>query len=171
VAEREEGRFRATVETPLGRVLLVSDGAALEEVRLPVPGGIPFPEDGAGGAAPPVLRRAAKELREYFAGVRRRFTVPLEPAGGTPFRRAVWEALREIPWGETRSYAWVAARVGRPAACRAVGGANGANPLPIFVPCHRVVNADGSPGGYAGGVAAKRLLLGLEGRPFPSPAP
>jgi methylated-DNA-[protein]-cysteine S-methyltransferase len=157
------------VETPLGRVLLVSDGRALVEVRLPVPGAPPVLEGDGDGASRPVLRKAAEELREYFAGKRRRFTVPLAPAGGTPFRRAVWDALREIPWGETRSYGRVAARVGRPAACRAVGGANGANPLPIFVPCHRVVNGDGSLGGYAGGAAAKRLLLGLEGRPFPSP--
>jgi len=110
----------------------------------------------------PLLRRAQAQLDEYFAGVRRAFDLPLAPRG-TPFQREVWLALASIPYGATLSYAQLAARVGRPAAMRAVGAANGRNPLPIVLPCHRVIGADGSLTGFGGGLPTKRFLLELEG--------
>lgn len=109
----------------------------------------------------PLLRCAAGQLREYFSGQRNRFELPLDPAG-TPFQRAVWQALTEIPCGETRTYAQIAAHVGRPRACRAVGMANHCNPVMIVIPCHRVVGSDGSLTGYASGLPVKEYLLGLE---------
>jgi methylated-DNA-[protein]-cysteine S-methyltransferase len=101
-------------------------------------------------------------LLEYFAGRRRRFELPLAPAG-TAFQRQVWDALATIPWGELRSYADIARAIERPTAVRAVGAANGRNPLPIVVPCHRVIGSDGSLTGFAGGLEIKRQLLELEG--------
>lgn len=112
-----------------------------------------------------VLDHAARQLDEYFAGRRRVFDLPLLTVG-TPFQRAVWELLTEIPFGGTRSYAWLAAQLGHPRAVRAVAAANRANALSIFIPCHRVVGSSGSLTGYAGGLAAKRLLLGLEQQPL-----
>lgn len=109
----------------------------------------------------PLLERACLELEEYFRGTRRRFSVPLAPAG-TAFQRRIWDALLEIPYGETASYGEIAARIGAPRSCRAVGGANHRNPLPVVIPCHRVIGADGSLTGYAGGLERKTLLLGLE---------
>lgn len=108
-----------------------------------------------------VLDCAARQLDEYFAAQRRVFDLPLLTVG-TPFQRAVWELLTEIPFGKTRSYAWLAAQLGHPRAVRAVAAANRANALSIFIPCHRVVGSNGSLTGYAGGLAAKRLLLELE---------
>jgi methylated-DNA-[protein]-cysteine S-methyltransferase len=108
-----------------------------------------------------VLARAAAQLAEYFAGTRRTFDLPLAPRG-TGFQRIVWHALAKIPYGETRSYGELARAIGRPAASRAVGAANGKNPLSIVVPCHRVVGASGELTGYAGGVATKRWLLDHE---------
>jgi len=102
-----------------------------------------------------------RQLREYFAGERREFDLPLAPEG-TPFQRAVWAELQNIPYGETRSYGEVATAVGNPRACRAVGAANNRNPLGIIVPCHRVVGSDGSLVGYATGIDHKRHLLELE---------
>lgn len=101
------------------------------------------------------------QLREYFAGRRRGFDLPLEPAG-TDFQRAVWRVLREVPWGETRSYAELAEAAGRPGAARAVGGAMNANPIAIVLPCHRVVGAGGDLTGYGAGLERKRWLLELE---------
>ena len=106
-----------------------------------------------------------RQLDEYFAAQRRVFDVPLLTVG-TPFQRAVWELLTTIPFGGTRSYAWLAAQLGHPRAVRAVAAANRANALSIFIPCHRVVGSSGSLTGYAGGLAAKRLLLGLEQQPL-----
>ena len=110
----------------------------------------------------PVLLQAERELEEYFAGRRRHFSVPL-CMRGTPFQMKVWRALQEIPFGETRSYGQLAAQVGSPKACRAVGMANNKNPLPIFVPCHRVIGIGGALTGYAGGLKTKKYLLELEG--------
>jgi methylated-DNA-[protein]-cysteine S-methyltransferase len=107
-----------------------------------------------------------RQLEEYFAGRRQEFDLPLSPRG-TPFELSVWEELRRIPFGETRSYADVARALGKPAATRAVGRANGANPLPIVVPCHRVIGSNGSLTGFGGGLAAKARLLELEGRSLP----
>jgi methylated-DNA-[protein]-cysteine S-methyltransferase len=109
-------------------------------------------------------RKAAEQISEYFRGTRRRFTCPLDLEGrGSAFERAVWEALRAIPHGRTRSYGEVASAIGRPGAARAVGAACGRNPLPILVPCHRVVGADGSLVGFSSGLGLKSLLLELEG--------
>jgi methylated-DNA-[protein]-cysteine S-methyltransferase len=105
-----------------------------------------------------VLDRAEAELEEYFAGGRTEFTVPLRMAS-TSFFESVWQAVATIPFGETRSYADVARAIGRPSACRAVGMANGRNPLPLIVPCHRVVGANGTLTGYGGGLDRKRWLL------------
>jgi len=110
---------------------------------------------------PPPLLEARRQLAEYLAGDRRAFTLPLAPRG-TEFERLVWQALVAIPYGETRSYAEVAAAIGRPAACRAVGRANGSNPIAIVIPCHRVIGSDGSLTGFGGGLPLKRFLLDLE---------
>ncbi|HEX4962428.1 MAG TPA: methylated-DNA--[protein]-cysteine S-methyltransferase [Thermoanaerobaculia bacterium] len=107
-----------------------------------------------------------RQLDEYFAGRRREFDLRLSPQG-TPFELSVWEELRRIPFGETRSYADVARALGKPAATRAVGRANGANPIPIVVPCHRVIGSNGSLTGFGGGLAAKARLLELEGLSLP----
>lgn len=110
----------------------------------------------------PVLVEAERQLGEYFAGRRTTFDVPLD-VSGTAFQRRVWEALRTIPFGETRSYAQIAAQIGQPAAVRAVGAANGRNPVSIITPCHRVIGTDGRLTGFAGGLDVKAQLLGLEG--------
>lgn len=109
-----------------------------------------------------VLEEAARQLGDYFAGRRKRFDLPLKPIG-TDFQRRTWRALQTIPHGETISYRQLAERIGHPKAVRAVGLANGANPLAVIIPCHRVIAADGSPGGFGAGPAVKRRLLALEG--------
>jgi methylated-DNA-[protein]-cysteine S-methyltransferase len=109
----------------------------------------------------PILAMAQAQLTDYFAGARRAFTVPLD-IRGTPFQQMVWAALRDIPFGETRSYGDIARAIGRPTASRAVGAANGRNPLSIIAPCHRVVGANGALTGFAGGVETKRWLLEFE---------
>jgi methylated-DNA-[protein]-cysteine S-methyltransferase len=114
-----------------------------------------------------VLTEARRQLAAYFAGGLHDFHLPLDPHG-TDFQQRVWQQLRTIPWGQTRSYGWVAAELGLPpGAARAVGAANGANPLPIVVPCHRVIGSDGTLTGYAGGLARKETLLRLEGLAVP----
>ena len=149
-----------SVETPVGRMTLAADGEALVEVRFPAPGRArPRGREGAN----PVLARARQELLEYFAGARRAFDVPLARAG-TDFERSVYRAVRAIPYGETRSYGALALELGRPRAARAVGAANGKNPLPLFVPCHRLLGSDGSLTGYGGGTRRKRWLLDHEAR-------
>jgi methylated-DNA-[protein]-cysteine S-methyltransferase len=112
-------------------------------------------------AAYPPIREATRQLAEYFAGARRAFDLPLD-LRGTPFQLRVWEALLRIPYGETRTYGQLAAQIGHPGAARAVGAANGANPVAIIVPCHRVVASGGGLGGYGGGLDRKEFLLGLE---------
>ena len=110
----------------------------------------------------PVLVQAVTQLRDYFAGRRTRFDLPLDLQGGTPFQQSVWQALLAIPAGGTASYGDLSRRVGRPSAVRAVGAAVGRNPVSIIVPCHRVLGRDGSLTGYAGGLERKSALLGLE---------
>jgi O-6-methylguanine DNA methyltransferase len=109
------------------------------------------------------LASIRREMEEYFRGERKIFTARVDFIEGTTFQRRVWRALRTIPYGEVRSYAWVAQEVGKPGGARAVGAANGRNPVAVVVPCHRVVNADGGLGGYSGGLEVKRKLLALEG--------
>ncbi len=110
-----------------------------------------------------VLRLARQEILEYLEGSNKSFTVPLDLSSATSFRRKVWEATISIPRGECRSYLWLAMDVGSPRASRAIGGAMGANPLPIIIPCHRVISSSGALGGYSGGLDTKRWLLELEG--------
>jgi methylated-DNA-[protein]-cysteine S-methyltransferase len=119
--------------------------------------------------AHPVLRATVAQLDEYFAGERRVFDLPLAPEG-TPFQQKVWTALRDIAWGETCAYRDIAQRIGQPSAVRAVGLANGRNPISIIVPCHRVIGADGTLTGYGGGLPVKRALLALEGHTVDSEA-
>lgn len=150
--------FFDSLDSPIGRLTVVvdADGAlthVLFAAQAPPPGAVP---DAAACAS------ASAQLREYFAGERRVFELPLAPRG-TDFQRRVWDALGAIGWGETVDYGSLAARLGRPGAARAVGRANATNPIPIVVPCHRVIGRDGSPTGYAGGVEAKVRLLALEG--------
>ncbi len=109
----------------------------------------------------PVAGEAFRQLEAYFEGSLRRFDLPLD-AGGTEFQRRVWDALLEIPYGETRTYAQMAESIGSPKAIRAVGAANGANPIAIVIPCHRVIRTGGGLGGYGGGLDRKKLLLDLE---------
>jgi methylated-DNA-[protein]-cysteine S-methyltransferase len=150
------------VPSPVGPLLLVADDGRLAEIRFgsgkrPRPPEASWEEREDG-----VLREAREQLGAYFAGELREFDLPLLPRG-TPFQLSVWEALLDIPYGETWSYADLARRLDRPTATRAVGAANGRNPLPIVVPCHRVIGADGSLTGYGGGLPIKRKLLWLEG--------
>lgn len=128
--------------------------------------GFDAPPDGTPGllhGGSPVLAEARRQLAEYFEGRRRVFDLPLRP-DGTAFQRRVWEVLATVPWGTTTTYGAIAARLGLPpGASRAVGAANGANPLPVVLPCHRVVGSDGRLTGYAGGLERKAVLLRLEG--------
>jgi methylated-DNA-[protein]-cysteine S-methyltransferase len=148
------------VDSPIGRLLLAGDGESLFEVCFQAG---PRPRQPHAGwiADPAPFRAAAAQLAEYFAGKRRRFDLPLAPRG-TEFQKRVWRALTEIPYGKTVSYGELARRIEKPSASRAVGLANGANPLPIIVPCHRVIGADGSLTGFGGGLPIKRKLLALE---------
>lgn len=152
------------VDSPIEELTLVSDGSALTGVYMAVHRhtdrtgwGTPVPLRDA----PEVLRLAADQLSAYFAGGRTDFDLPLAPRG-TGFQRLVWAQLLAIPYGETRSYGSLAARLGNPGASRAVGLANGRNPLSIVVPCHRVVGSAGQLTGYGGGIERKRALLALE---------
>jgi methylated-DNA-[protein]-cysteine S-methyltransferase len=111
----------------------------------------------------PILALAERQLTEYFAGTRTEFDLPLEPRG-TEFQKKVWQSLRTIPFGTTKSYVEIARSIGSPRACRAVGAANGKNPLPIVVPCHRVIGTNGALTGFGGGVETKAKLLALEAR-------
>lgn len=145
--------------TSIGPLTLEEENGCLTALRF----NPDLPRDAAPFALPstPLLRQAAAQLQEYFEGKRREFTLPLAPKG-TPFQQKVWAALQTIPYGQTRSYKEVAIAVGNEKACRAVGMANNRNPLPIFIPCHRVVGANGKLVGYAGGLDVKTHLLELE---------
>ena len=146
------------IDSPIGPLLLTAEGGRLASLRM-APAA---PPDGARrDDRDAVLIAARAQLDAYFGGARTEFDLPLG-AAGTPFQRAVWDALRAIPYGETRSYGELAAAIGRPGASRAVGLANGRNPIAIVVPCHRVIGADGSLTGFGGGLPRKRFLLGLE---------
>lgn len=156
---------RMTMTTPIGPLTLVASDAGLREIRLPLDERYP-PTPATPSTDHPILRAARRELDEYFRGERRTFDVPLDQVG-SPFQKAVWAALATIPYGVTESYGQLADRIGKPGAARAVGGANGRNPIPIIVPCHRVIGANGALTGYGGpsedGIAMKRWLIGHEG--------
>jgi methylated-DNA-[protein]-cysteine S-methyltransferase len=147
------------VKSPIGELTLVGSASALVELHLP--GFAPVADAPPGET--PLLRRAAGQLAEYFAGERRAFDLPLAPRG-TPFQQRVWDGLLAIPYGELRSYGDLARVLGRPSASRAVGAANGRNPIAIVVPCHRVIGANGQLTGYAGGLPIKRYLIEHERR-------
>ncbi len=145
------------VHTPLGAMALVESGGKITHLFLQAaqaPAGLEEKQT-------PLLRRAAKELEAYFAGKRQHFDLPLAPEG-TAFEQQVWKLLRSIPYGHTCTYGDLARRLNSPRAARAVGGACHRNPLPIFIPCHRVVGAGGKLTGYAGGLKRKRYLLEME---------
>ena len=150
-------------QSPIGPLLLVQ---AEQEGRTGLSQVTCHPQADWGLARPgdsPLLTQAQRQLEEYFAGQRRCFDLPLLERG-TAFQLAAWQALRRIPYGQTRSYSQIAAAIGRPRACRAVGQANHNNPLLIITPCHRVVGANGSLTGFGGGLEMKRFLLELEGK-------
>ena len=161
VQEAWDSRVRAgcCFDTPAGRILLVEDQRGICGLQL-LDGGEGPPQAGGQGR---FLEEAREQLLAYFAGERRAFDLPLSTCG-TSFQEKVWRALRGIPYGETRSYLQVAEAIGAPKAARAVGMANNRNPIPILIPCHRVVGADGRLVGYAGGLERKRYVLDLERR-------
>lgn len=146
-----------TIDSPIGLLtIVVNEDGHLAELR--------FTRDDVPRQLPTAnCQPVARQLDEYFAGKRKTFDIPLAMKG-TPFQLAVWNELTRIGYGDTISYAELAHRIGRPAAVRAVGAANGANPIPVIVPCHRVIGTNGSLTGYGGGIERKQWLLALEGR-------
>lgn len=147
------------MDSPLGLLVMACDDHGLRALRMG-PDAHPEPR---WTRDPGRLYSVRHQLQEYFAGERQAFTLNVQPEG-TAFQRQVWTALCGIPYGQTISYGALARRVGSPGGARAVGGANGRNPIPIIIPCHRVINADGGLGGYSSGLEAKRCLLTLEGQ-------
>ena len=147
--------------SPVGELLLTTDGKALT--------GLYFENDDVSRAQAsraddhPIFKNTAKQLKEYFTGKRTEFDVPLNPTG-TEFQLSVWRALSDIPYGQTISYGEQAKRIVKPTGSRAVGTANGRNPISIIVPCHRVIGANGSLTGYGGGLERKEMLLALESK-------
>jgi methylated-DNA-[protein]-cysteine S-methyltransferase len=153
-------RVHTVVDSPVGPLTLVADDGQLAGLYMEVHRHRP-PFETFGEEDPTPFGVIIQQLKEYFAGERTDFDLPLA-AGGTEFQRTVWAALREIPYGETMSYGELAARIGKPSASRAVGLANGKNPISIIVPCHRVVGSTGDLTGYGGGIERKRYLLDFE---------
>jgi methylated-DNA-[protein]-cysteine S-methyltransferase len=153
-------RTHTTVDSPIGPITLVEEDGALTDLRMEDHRHAPAP-DAYGVPDPGWFGEVTDQLTAYFEGRLQTFDVPLAPVG-TPFQLRVWEALREIPYGATTSYGAIAERIGRPTAARAVGLANGRNPISIIVPCHRVVGANGALVGYGGGLPRKQHLLALE---------
>lgn len=155
-SSREEKEVALCMDSPVGKLMIVQQEEAVKEILF---------EEKITDAVPlrstELLLCAQRQLNEYFSGSRKVFSLPLALTG-TPFQRKVWQQLTQIPYGEVRSYGQIAQAVGNPKACRAVGAANHCNPIPILVPCHRVVGANGSLTGYAGGLWRKNLLLQLE---------
>lgn len=150
------------IDSPIGRLELTSDGTSITTLTIEKAGQLPL--DAMPEASDRVLDRAAKQLGEYFAGRRRSFSVRLAPRG-TTFQQAIWTQLSELAWGEVTTYGELGLGTGRPTAGRAVGGAIGANPIPILIPCHRVLGSDGRITGYSGGagIPTKLWLLEHEG--------
>jgi methylated-DNA-[protein]-cysteine S-methyltransferase len=155
MGDSAEATYGLVMDSPIGPLRLTSDGASI----------IALAYDASGTSSehiPEALHRAKYQLEDYFRGERRAFELPLMPRG-TAFQQRVWDSVREIPCGSTWSYQRIAGRLGGNAVARAIGTANGANPIPIIVPCHRVIGADGSLTGYSGGVWRKQWLLKHEG--------
>jgi methylated-DNA-[protein]-cysteine S-methyltransferase len=149
------------LESPVGTLLLAGDDNAVHRIEFPNDGKPIRPEAGWKESMTGPLAEAVRQLREYFSGSRTDFDLPLAPEG-TEFQRKVWNRLRDIPYGGTISYGELARRVGNPKASRAVGAANGCNPLPIVIPCHRVIGSNGKLTGFGGGLPTKEALLALE---------
>ncbi len=154
---------QADFASPLGRMILAAADQQLVGVWFADQAHLPDLSACPVDANSPLLKQASAQLSAYFAGQRHTFDLPLNTATGTPFQQAVWQALLDIPFGSTCSYGQLASRAGKPSAVRAVGAAVGRNPLSLIVPCHRVVGANGSLTGYAGGLHRKTALLQLEG--------
>ena len=156
----KQATYAQTMDSPLGLLTLLGNGKALTSLRI---ADKPLADKAQlqSGAKDAVLTKAKQQLKKYFAGQLSKFDIPME-ADGTPFQKKVWRTLSKIPFGKTASYKDIAVMMGNPKACRAVGTANGKNPLCIVVPCHRVISHDGSLGGYTGGLSKKRYLLSLE---------
>lgn len=145
-------------DSPIGWLLIVENGKAITQIS--------FAKDGADAECDqkkvtPLMREAVKQLQEFFKGIRKNFELPLAPKG-TVFQQTVWKVLQEVPYGETRSYKQVACMAGNEKASRAVGMANNRNPIPIIIPCHRIIGANGKLVGYAGGLDVKEYLINLE---------
>jgi len=145
-------------ESPVGPISIAEQDGAITDISF----GHPAPEEALTLLETPLLKQMREQLEEYFAKKRTVFTLPLVPKG-TAFQQSVWNALLDIPYGETRTYGEIARAIGKPAACRAVGLANHNNPIAIVIPCHRVIGANGSLTGYASGLKVKQQLLTLEG--------
>jgi methylated-DNA-[protein]-cysteine S-methyltransferase len=157
------------LETPIGTLLIAGDLDTIRFIGFPKNGKAQHPEPDWRPSARGAVGEAIRQLKEYFAGRRTEFDLPLAPEG-TEFQREVWRRLQEIPYGETISYGELARRVGNPNASRAVGAANGSNPIPIIIPCHRVIGANGKLTGFGGGLPTKKALLALEARQLRLPA-
>lgn len=168
MAQQTNPTFIRRMDSPIGRLELTSDGESITTLTIEREGHLPF--EHLDEASNTVLETAVTQLTEYFAGIRKDFDLPTAP-DGSEFQRQVWSGLSAIPWGEASSYGYLGASTGRATAGRAVGGAVGANPLPIIVPCHRVLASDGRITGYSGGngVPTKVWLLEHEGIPFRAP--
>lgn len=151
--------YYTILDSPVGALLIAGDGAAVS--RISFQRTRPFRPPGDWTKDADALEAPVRQLVEYFSGARRRFDLKLAPEG-TPFQKKVWKELTKIPWGATISYGELARRVGIPTAARAVGAANGKNPIPIVIPCHRVIGANGSLTGFGGGIEIKERLLELE---------
>lgn len=158
VMNSKSTRFWSDCDTPLGRLTLTASDLGIDGLHFPGRA----PQRDEADAHPELLAEVSQQLHEYFGGSRQRFDVELDLSGGTPFQRAVWQELLAIPYGETISYGQLAARLGRTDRVRAVGAAVGRTPVPILIPCHRVVAADGKLTGYLGGLQRKQALLDLE---------
>ena len=154
---------QCTYDSPLGPMILAASDAGLVGVWFHDQKHLPDTSAWPTRPSHPVLLQAVRQLAEYFAGKRTHFELPLDVSGGTAFQQSVWQALLQIAPGDTTSYGTLSGRIGKPLAVRAVGSAVGRNPLSIVVPCHRVLGADGSLTGYAGGLPRKQALLKLEG--------
>jgi methylated-DNA-[protein]-cysteine S-methyltransferase len=149
------------LETPIGKLLIAGDGESVRIIAFPRNGRPRDPQPGWIEGSTGTIEETVRQLREYFAGRRKEFELPLAPEG-TKFQKSVWRELQDIPYGRTISYGELARRIGNPKASRAVGAANGANPIPIVIPCHRVIGANGKLTGFGGGLPVKEKLLDLE---------
>jgi methylated-DNA-[protein]-cysteine S-methyltransferase len=159
----------AHLKTPIGTLLIAGDADCIRIIGFAINGKPQKPEPDWTRSTRGAVGEAIRQLKEYFAGRRSEFDLPLAPEG-TEFQRNVWKRLQEIPYGETISYGELAKRVGNPNASRAVGAANGSNPIPIVIPCHRVIGANGKLTGFGGGLPAKQALLALEAQQLRLPA-